>query len=172
MEEGTAAALVEKGRGKIPSLFVEPDDKDAVPIWVSSDVFKPTNLSSSQKGGDDDVVKDFIQEPENPVTEAAPCVTEVVSPPSPTNHIPRAPTSIPTTFRQTVVTTGPYAGLLSAGKRPHDNAANPFAPPKKQHRQSDGHISSCVLTISLLFNVFTDDSIQTECQQSHPSQSR
>ena len=145
VEEEGAAALADKGRGATSSLFVESDDEGAVPVGVSSHVSKPMNFSSSQKGGDDDVVKGFMQEPENPVTKAEPCATEVVSPPSSTNHIPRAPTSIPTASRQTVVTTGPYAGLLSAGKRPRDNAANPFAPPRKQHRQSDGHVSSCVL---------------------------
>ena len=174
VEEEAAAALAEKGRGATSSLFVEPDDEGEVPIWVSSHVLKPTNFSPSQKGGDDDVVKGFMQEPEKPVTEAEPCVTEVVSPPSSTNHILRAPTSIPSASRQTVVTTGPYAGLLSAGKRPRDNAANPFAPPKKQHRQSDGHISSCVFrwTIFSLFGVFTDHVMQTKHQQSCSSQSR
>ena len=144
LEEEAAAASAEKGRGATSPLSVEPDDEGAIPIWVSSHVSKPTNSSSSQKGGDGDVMKGFMQEPESPVTEAEPCVTEVVSPPISTNPIRRAPTSIPTASRQTVVTTGPYAGLLSAGKRRRDDGANSFAPPKKLHRQPNGHISLCV----------------------------
>lgn len=161
MEEEAAAALAEKGRGATPSLFVEPDNEGAIPIRVSSHVFKPTNSSSSQKGEDDDVAKGFMQEPESPVTEAEPCVTEIVSPPRSTTPIRRAPASIPTASRQTVVTTGPYAGLLSAGKRRRDDAANLFAPPKKLHRHPDGHISSCVFrwTVLSLLGVSTDHSV-------------
>ena len=144
VEEEAVAALAEKGRDATPSLFVEPDDEGAIPVWVASHVSKSTDLSSSQKGGDDDVVKGFIQEPEKPIMEGEPCVTEVVSPLSSTNHITRAPPSISTAPRQTVVATGPYAGLLSARKRQRDDAPNSFAPPKKQHRQAVGHISSSV----------------------------
>ena len=144
VEEEAAAALAEKERGATPPLFVESDDEGAIPVWVAGHVSKSTNLSSSQKGRDDDVVKGFMQEPEKPITEGEPYVTEVVSSPSSTDHITRAPPSIPTAPRQTVVATGPYAGLLSAGKRRRDDAPNSFAPPKKQHRQPDGHISSCV----------------------------
>ena len=174
VEEGAAAALAEKGRDATPSLFVEPDDEGAIPVWVAGHVSKSTNLSSSQKGGDDDGVKRFMQEPKKPSTEGEPCVTKVVSPPSSTNHIPGAPPSIPTAPRQTVVATGPYAGLLSAGKRRRDDAPNSFAPPKKQHRQPDGHTSSCVFqwTVLSLFGVFTDQGMQTKHQQSRPSQSR
>lgn len=144
MEEEAAAALTEKGCGATSSLFVESDDEGAISAGGISQVSKSMAFSSSKKGGDDDVVKGFKQEPENPVTGSEPSVTEVVSPTSSPNPVPGASTSIPTASRQTVVISGPYAGLLSAGKRRRDNAANPFAPPKKQHRQSDGHISSCV----------------------------
>ena len=142
-EKVVATALAEKELGATPSLFVESDDEGAIPVYVAGHVSKSTSLSSSQKGGDDDVVKGFMQEPEKPVTEGEPYVNEAVSPPSSTDHITRAP-SIPSAPRQTVVATGPYAGLLSAGKRRRDDAPNSFAPPKKQHRQPNGHISSCV----------------------------
>ena len=162
VEEEAAAALAEKERGVTPSLFVGSDDEGATPVWVAGHVSKSTNLSSSQKGADD-VVKGYMQEPEKPITEGEPCVTEVLSPPSSTDHITSAPSSISTAPRQTVVATGPYAGLLSAGKRRRDDAPNSFAPPKKQHRQPDGHTSSCVFqwTSLSLFGVFTNQSMQT-----------
>ena len=141
-EEEAAAASAEKRRDATSSLFVESDDEGAVSAGVSSHASKSANVSSSEKGGDGDVVESFKQEPENPVTGAEPCATEGVSPTVSTIPIPTSPTSIQTTSRQTVVTSGPYAGLLSAGKRRRDNAANPFAPPKRLHRQSGARISS------------------------------
>ena len=141
-EEEAAAASAEKKRDATSSLFVEPDDEDAVPSGVPSHVSESVNFSSTKKGGDGELVKGFKQESEDQVTGAEPCGTEGISPTISTIPIPTALTSVPTTSRQTVVTSGPYAGLLSAGKRRRDNAANPFAPPKRQHRPSGAHISS------------------------------
>ncbi len=140
-EEEAAAASAEKSHDATSSLLVEPDDQGAVKAGVASHVSKSASFSPSKKGGDGDM-KGFKQEPENPVTGAEPCVTEGVSPTISTIPIPIAPTSTPAASRQTAVTSGPYAGLLSAGKRRRDYAANPFAPPKRQHRQSGAHISS------------------------------
>ena len=141
-EEEAAATSAKKSRDATSSLFVEPDDEGAVPAGFASHVTKSVNSSSSKKGGNGDVGKGFKQEPENPITGAEPCVTEGDSPTISTIPIPTSSTSISAASRQTAVTSGPYAGLLSAGKRRRDNAANPFAPPKRHHRPSGAHISS------------------------------
>ena len=141
-EEEVGAASAKKRRGATPSLFVEPDDEDAVSAGVVSHVPKSTKIPSSKKGEDSDAMKGFKQELAKSFTGDEPYVTEGVSPTTPTIPIPTAPTSVPVVSRQTIVTSGPYAGLISAGKRQRDNAANPFAPPKRHHRQSGARISS------------------------------
>ena len=141
-EEEAMAASAKKTRDATPSVFVEPHNEGPVPAGVASHVSKYTKIVSSKKGGDSDVVNGFKQERENSFTGAEPCVTEGVSPTIPPIPVPTAPTSVPITSRETVVTSGPYAGLLSAGKRRRDNAVTPFAPPKRQHRQSGARISS------------------------------
>ena len=143
-EEEAAAAMAGKRRDATSSLFVEPDDEGAEPAGFPSHVSKSVDFPSNKKGGDGDVAKGFKQEPEDQPTETEPCVTEGVSPSVSPIPVPTAPTSVATSSRQTVVTSGPYAGLLSAGKRRRDTAANPFAPPKRQHRQSGARISSSV----------------------------
>ena len=129
-EEEAAAASAEERRDATSSLFVETDNEGAVPAGVASHVSNSARFFSSRKGGDGEVVEGFEREPEHPL----PILSTI--------PIPPAPTPIQIAIRQTVLTSGPYAGLLSAGKRPRDNPVNPFAPPKKQHRQSDARISS------------------------------
>ena len=131
-EEEAAASSTEKRRGATLSLFVEPNDENAVPAGVSNHVSKSARFPSSRKGGEGEVMEGFDHEPEHPLPTLS------------TIPIPPAPTPIQIAIRQTVLTSGPYAGLLSAGKRPRDNPANPFAPPKRLHRQSDARISSSV----------------------------
>ena len=141
-EEEATAASAKKKLAATPSLFVEPEDEGAVPAEVAGHTSKSAKISSSKEGGDIDVVKGFKQEPEYSLTKADSCMTQGLSPAISTIPIPPAPTPIQITIRQTVITSGPYAGLLSAGKRRRDDPVNPFAPTKKQHCQSEGLISS------------------------------
>ena len=126
-EEQAAAASAKKRRDATPDLFLDSEDEGAVPTGVASHVCKSASILSSKIDGHNDVVKGFKQESEQTISDI-PCPTIL--------------TSIPAASKQTVVASGPYAGLLSAGKRRRDESANPFAPPKKQHCQSEGLISS------------------------------
>ena len=127
-EEEAAAASAEKRRDATSSLFIETDDEGAVPAGVASHVSRSVRFYLSRDVGDGDGSR-----------SPRCCLSRDVGDSDRVKSFRHEPERL---ARQTVVTSGPYAGLLSAGKRQRDNVANPFAPPKKLHRQSDGQISS------------------------------